>query len=201
MFNKIPDNPFEYFAKWFEEADDHKSIKEANAMNIATSTSEGKVSNRMVLLKNYDDRGFVFFTNLSSKKGQQIEQNKYASICFYWEPLSKQVRIEGVLEPVSEQEADDYFNSRPLKSRIGAWASKQSQDMESKAKFISEVAVQASKFVTEDVPRPPFWSGFRLVPHYMEFWKAGEFRIHDRDCYRREEGNPSAEWQHNLLYP
>lgn len=191
-------NPFSHFKNWFAEAEKNKAIKEANAVNIATSTASGRPSNRMVLMKGYDESGFVFFTNLTSKKGRQIEENPYASMCFYWEPLFRQVRIEGKLEPVSAQEADDYFNSRPLKSRIGAWASKQSQPLESKATLMKDVAKQATRFVTEDVPRPPFWSGFRLVPDYIEFWQKGEFRVHDRDCYiKNSEGN----WTHTLLYP
>lgn len=195
--NAPTDNPFEFFAAWFAEAGAHKAIAEANAVCLATATPEGQPSARMVLMKDWDERGFVFFTNLESRKGGELAANPQVAMCFYWEPLSKQVRIEGRVEPVSAAEADAYFNSRPLKSRIGAWASKQSRPMESKNALLAEVAKQAARFVTEDVPRPPFWSGFRLVPERMEFWQKGEFRIHDRHCFTRE----GEAWQHVLLYP
>lgn len=190
-------NPFDLFGIWFAEANAHPAIEEANAMCLATATLHGLPSARMVLMKDWDARGFVFFTNLESRKGQEIASNPNAALCFYWEPLSKQVRIEGRLVPVSTEEADAYFHSRPLKSRIGAWASKQSRPMEGRAALMAEVAKHAAKFVTDDVPRPPFWSGFRLNPERMEFWQKGEFRIHDRHCFTREEES----WAHQLLYP
>lgn len=190
-------NPFDLFGAWFEEASAHPAIAEANAMCLATATPEGLPSARMVLMKEWDARGFVFFTNLESRKGQEIATNPHAALCFYWESLSKQVRIEGALAPVSVEEADAYFRSRPLKSRIGAWASKQSRPLENRAALLADVAKHAARFVAEDIPRPPFWSGFRLIPERMEFWQKGEFRIHDRHCFTREgEG-----WRHALLYP
>lgn len=190
-------NPFEMFGAWFAEASAHPSIAEANAMCLATATPQGLPSARMVLMKEWDAQGFVFFTNLESRKGQEISANPHAALCFYWESLSKQVRIEGTLAPVSAEEADAYFHSRPLKSRIGAWTSKQSRPLENRAALLAEVAKHTAKFVTDDVPRPPFWSGFRLTPQRMEFWQKGEFRIHDRHSFTRE----GESWRHTLLYP
>ncbi len=190
-------SPFDLFSIWFAEATAHTAIEEANAMCLATATPEGIPSARMVLMKEWDTQGFVFFTNLESRKGQEITANPRAALCFYWEPLSKQVRIEGTLTPVSTEEADAYFHSRPLKSRIGAWASKQSQPLESKQILIAEVAKHAARFTAGNIPRPPFWSGFRLIPERMEFWQKGEFRIHDRHSFTREGEN----WRHALLYP
>lgn len=187
------------FEEWYEEAYKRESIRENNAVNLATADENGRVSNRMVLLKNYDASGFVFYTNLQSRKGQQLQANPWASMCFYWEALSKQIRIEGQVKPVTDEEADAYFNSRPLKSRIGAWASKQSQPLESKAALLKEVAKQGTRFVTEEVPRPPYWSGFRIQPERLEFWQAGEFRIHDRVCYEWDDS--LKKWRRMLLYP
>ena len=191
------DNPFEHFDKWFNEATEHKGIKEPDAMNIATSTKDGAPSNRMVLLKDYDDRGFVFYTNLESRKGEQIKENPKASLCFYWEPMGRQIRIEGDIEQVSDDEADEYFNTRHLKSRIGAWASKQSRPLKNKSELLKRVAEYGAKTATGKVSRPSFWSGYRIVPNRMEFWQKGEYRIHDRVCYKLNEGN----WESGLLYP
>ena len=194
----LPEEAFSTFKAWFEEASGHKDIKEANAVNLATACRDGMPSNRMVLLKDYDEEGFVFYTNLNSHKGRQLKENPFASMCFYWEPISKQVRIEGFVVDVDATEADEYFASRPLKSRIGAWASKQSQPLDSQATLMKEIARQTARFVTQDVPRPEHWSGFRLVPCYMEFWQKGDYRVHQRISYLcDEEGN----WKSQLLYP
>ncbi len=193
-----PADPFHFFAQWYEDAKQHPAIEEANAVNLATATADGKPSSRMVLMKGWDARGYLLFTNLESRKGKELAQNPYAALCFYWEPLARQVRVEGRIEPASDEESDAYFNSRPLKSRIGAWASQQSRVLESKAALIAEVAKHTARFATQDVTRPPFWAGFRLVPERFEFWQKGEFRIHDRHCYTRL---PGGEWKHTLLYP
>lgn len=196
---ELPLAALHQFTEWFNEAGDHKHVRENNAVNLATASAAGQVSNRMVLLKSYDKDGFVFYTNLESRKGGQLAENPHASMCFYWEALAKQIRIEGRVEPVTDAEADAYFNSRPLKSRIGAWASKQSRPLKSKDALLKEVAKQGIRFATETVPRPPYWSGFRLVPTRIEFWKAGEYRIHDRLCFEWDEAQ--EEWHKILLYP
>lgn len=198
IMGSIPENPIAYFKDWFDEASKNKSVKEANAVNLATATRDGHPSNRMVLLKQYDENGFVFYTNLNSRKGQHLKENSFASLCFYWEALCKQVRIEGQVSAVSDAEADEYFASRPLKSRIGAWASKQSQPLDSQATLLKEVAKQTLRFASQNVPRPDFWSGFCLMPHYIEFWQKGEYRVHQRLNYIKDE---KGCWQSQLLYP
>ncbi len=196
----MPDfsTPFNHFTQWFEEAKKQPTIKDPNAVNVATVSPEGKPASRMVLLKDYDENGFVFYTNLGSRKAQHLHNNPHAAMCFYWEILRKQIRIEGSISPVSEEEADAYFHSRALKSRIGAWASKQSQPLDSRATLLKEVAKQTARFALQDVPRPEFWSGFRLTPDYFEFWQNGEYRIHDRTCYQK---NTDGTWGNHLLYP
>lgn len=193
-----PTDPFALFGQWYGQAEAHQGIAEANAVCLATATADGFPSARMVLMKGWDERGFLLFTNMESRKGRELTENPRAALCFYWEELSKQVRVEGRVEPASAEESDAYFNSRPLKSRIGAWASKQSQPLESKATLIAEVAKQTARFATQDVVRPPFWAGFRLVPQRMEFWQKGEFRIHDRHSFTRQA---DGGWEHTLLYP
>jgi len=193
-----PADPFALFEQWYAEAQAQAGIAEANAVCLATSTKDGLPSARMVLMKGWDESGFLLFTNMDSRKGKELAENPHAALCFYWEELSKQVRVEGSVVPASTEESDAYFHSRPLKSRIGAWASRQSRPLESKAALIAEVAKQTARFATREVTRPPFWAGFRLVPERMEFWQKGEFRIHDRHCYTRR---PEGGWEHTLLYP
>jgi pyridoxamine 5'-phosphate oxidase len=190
-------DPFIHFEQWYQEAQNHKGIKEVNAISLATSTNDGCVSNRMVLLKHYSNRGFVFYTNLNSRKGSQIKQNPHAGMCLYWEPLGRQIRIEGKLESVSDEEADAYFATRDIQSRVGAWASKQSQILESKSKLITRIAKYTVSATTQNIERPDFWSGFRLVPNYIEFWERGNFRIHNRKLYTLKDGK----WESNMLYP
>ncbi len=193
--SSVASDPFALFGQWYTEAEG--VMEEANAVCLATATPDGRPSARMVLLKDWDAQGFVFYTNTESRKGLELATNPFAALCFYWEPLSKQVRIEGAVVPASAEESDRYFHSRPLKSRIGAWASRQSRPLTGKSELLAEVAKQTARFVTEDVPRPPFWSGFRLIPERMEFWQKGEFRIHDRHLFTREDTG----WRHGLLYP
>lgn len=166
-------------------------------MALATADKAGEPSLRMVLLKEVTDKGFVFYTNLESHKGADLKENPKASLCFYWGPLKKQVRVEGVSEPVSAGEADAYFASRPRDSQLGAWASKQSRPLSGKAEFMKEVALVTAKFLGRDVPRPPHWSGWRVVPKSIEFWQEGLFRLHDRDLYTREHDS----WKVQKLYP
>ncbi len=193
-----PENPFHYFENWFCEAENHAAIEEANAMNLCTCTRDGLPSSRMVLLKEYNENGFCFYTNLGSRKAQQLDENPLAALCFYWEPLGRQVRIEGKVSGVDEKTADDYFASRPIRSRIGSWASKQSQPMKNRNDLLMEMAKQSKRFIMEDVPRPPFWSGFCLAPNYMEFWQRGKYRLHHRHSYQLSD---SQHWHRQLLYP
>lgn len=166
-------------------------------MSLATATKEGAPSVRIVLLKKFDERGFVFFTNLTSRKGQELAENPLAALCFYWMPLTRQVRIEGRVEPVSDAEADEYYNTRMLFSRLGAWASKQSQLLPSRDMLINKLKEKELEFQGKDPPRPPFWSGFRLVPEKIEFWEEGDHRLHNRRLFTRS----GSVWEECLLYP
>jgi len=152
----------------------------------------------MVLLKGYNEAGFVFYTNLKSRKGAELAANPKAALCLHWKSLRRQVRIRGPVEPVSDGEADEYFQSRPRLSRIGAWASHQSQPLESRFALEKAVAVQTARFAAGPIPRPEFWSGYRIVPEAIEFWREAAFRLHDRVIFRREaKGN----WSRSRLYP
>ena len=198
MIEEIND-PFELFELWYEKARKNKDVKDHTELNLATSTKEGKPSNRMVLLKAHDKRGFVFYTNLTSRKGKEIADNPYASMCFYWQALGRQVRIEGRLEQVSDQEADDYFASRHHSSQAGAWASKQSQIMEHKDDLRKRDKEFEDKYANnKKIPRPEFWSGMRLIPSSIEFWEDGKYRLHKRKKFTRASEN---KWEINILYP
>lgn len=189
-------NPVEQFGRWYEEAK-HPKIADRSAMNLATASREGIPSSRMVLLKDFSDDGFVFYTNLGSRKASELTENPHAALCFYWEPLGKQVRIEGAITPVTDAEADAYFASRDRGSQIGAWASKQSQPMDGMMTLERRVAHFTAKFNVGAIPRPEFWSGFRLTPARIEFWQAGTFRLHERVIYTRPEGT----WITERVFP
>ena len=189
--------PFEIFNKWLEEAINNPKIIEPTAMCLATSDIDNKPSARMVLLKKFDERGFCFFTNLTSRKGREINQNPHVALCFYWGAIGRQVRIEGDVEPVSSLEADEYFASRRRESRIGAWASKQSQTMENRQEFENRIDEITKQFENQEVTRPIFWSGFRVKPSSIEFWQEGEYRIHHRHLYEKS----SDCWIVNEIYP
>lgn len=189
--------PFEIFSKWFNDAINTPNIVEPTAMCLATSNKENKPSSRMVLLKKFDERGFCFFTNLNSRKGQELLQNSNVALCFYWGILGRQIRIEGLVEEVSKNEADEYFASRRRESRIGAWASKQSQKMENWDEFQKRIDNFTLEFEGKEVARPDFWSGFRVIPNEIEFWEEGDFRIHQRHQYKRFEDG----WIINQIYP
>ena len=167
-------------------------------MALATADPEGRPSVRMVLLKDFDDDGFVFYTNLESRKAGQLRANPWAALCFHWQPLQAQVRIEGSVEPVNDEEADAYFATRLRGSQIGAWASLQSQRLKSYAELEQRVLDIEQRFAGGEVPRPPFWSGYRLVPDLMEFWSGRPNRLHERELFER---SPDGGWVVRMLYP
>lgn len=197
MTNTNHSEPFQLFSKWLKEAESNSQIIEPTAMCLATVNDENKPSSRMILLKKFDENGFCFFTNLTSRKGGELQVNKNVALCFYWGILGRQVRVEGRVENVSEKEADDYFASRRRGSQVGAWASKQSAIMQSEEDFKNRIAKIEKDFANADVVRPPFWSGFRCQPHSIEFWEEGEFRLHKRTVYKKTNSG----WEIVRLYP
>lgn len=159
-------------------------------MTLATATADGKPSARMVLMRGFDQRGFVFYTNYDSRKGVELADNPQAALVFHWPPLQRQVRIEGRVERVSQAESEAYFHSRPAGSQLSAWSSQQSQAIESRAQLEAQLQAVTERFVGQTIPLPPFWGGFRVVPHAFEFWQSGPFRLHDRFRYtHRAAGN------------
>ena len=191
-----PKDPFAFFQDWFAKAQASEP-NDPNAMNLATVDAEGRPSSRMVLLKDFDEHGFVFYTNLESRKGRELAGNSNVALNFHWKSLRRQVRVEGVAEPVSDEEADAYYQSRPRGSRIGAWASVQSRPMEGMFILERRVAEFTAKYGVGEVPRPPHWSGFRVVPNVIEFWADGKFRLHERIVYQRTDGG----WTTERLFP
>jgi len=189
-------NPLDLFQQWLDTAK-NSDLGEPTAVALATTDGRGQPSARMVLLKGADDRGFVFYTNLESRKGGELRANPGAALCFHWQPLGRQIRVEGAAHQVPDEEADAYFASRHKDSQIGAWASKQSRPLESRFALEKQIAKHALKFNIGKVPRPPYWSGFRLVPTRIEFWQHGIARLHDRLVYERVENG----WQTTTLYP
>ena len=192
------ENPIEVFNKWLNLAENSEP-NDPSAMSLATVDETGMPNVRMVLMRRFDDRGFCFFTNFESQKGEELLAVKKAAACFHWKSLRKSVRIRGLVEVVSTEEADDYYYSRPRGSRIGAHASKQSRPLESRFALEKEVAKYTAKFGTGTIPRPDHWSGFRIVPLSIEFWNDGKFRLHDRKRFDRKD--PESDWSTVRLYP
>lgn len=188
--------PFDLFARWFAEAEAAEP-NDANAMALATVDAEGQPSVRVVLMKDYDPRGFVFYTNLQSDKGRALLAHPRAGLDFHWKSLRRQVRIQGPVSVVSDAEADEYFAVRPRDSQIGAWASAQSRPLASRAVFEAEIAEVAARYEGAPVPRPPHWSGFRIAPARLEFWQDRPFRLHDRVIFTPEGDG----WRVHRLYP
>jgi pyridoxamine 5'-phosphate oxidase len=190
-------NPFKQFQIWFEEAV-AAQLPEPNAMTLATIAPDGKPSARMVLLKDFDERGFTFYTNYDSAKGQQLTQTPWAALVFWWAQLERQVRIEGRVEKVSVQESDEYFVSRPETSQLGAWGSNQSQVIASREVLEERFAQLKEKYAGQEIPRPPHWGGFRVIPNIIEFWQGRPSRLHDRLRYRLLE---DGSWLRERLAP
>ena len=193
---QLGNDPTALFRIWFQEAIE-AGLQEPSAMSLATLDADGHPDARMVLLKGVDERGFVFYTNLGSPKARALLQEPWAALCFYWDKIDKQIRVRGRADRVSDDEADAYFATRPRLSQIGAWASRQSRPMRGYFELEAEVAKTVVRFGVGEVPRPPFWSGFRVVPEQIEFWKQKPFRRHERILYTRA----GDDWQKQWLYP
>jgi pyridoxamine 5'-phosphate oxidase len=192
------DEPLRLFAEWFAAALRAEPVN-PDAMALATVDSDGLPNARMVLLKGFDERGFAFYTNVDSAKGRELAAASKAALTFYWQTLQRQVRARGSVEPVSKAEADAYFATRSRMAQIGAWASKQSSALESRLAFEKAIALNTAKFAIGVVPRPPYWSGYRVVPVEIEFWQERPFRLHDRIAFTRDGLN--APWRKTRLYP
>ncbi len=189
-------DPIKMFAELYEKYS-QSGVQESSAVILATAAAGGKPSARVVLLKGFDEQGFVFYTNFNSRKAAELKVNPHAALCFYWEPVHYQVRVEGRVQQVTNEEADAYFASRPRDSQIGAWASKQSSTLKKLSELNSRIQEIELKYSGEEIPRPPFWSGFRLITELIEFWERQEYRLHVRTLYTREKSN----WSKRLLYP
>ncbi|MEQ8231114.1 MAG: pyridoxamine 5'-phosphate oxidase [Gammaproteobacteria bacterium] len=190
-------DPLARVAEWLAHAREHESAEDAETMSLATVGADGRPSLRMLLVRGLDARGLVFYTNLTSRKARDIAHNQHVALCFHWKSTGRQIRIEGPAIQVDDIEADAYFASRPRDSRIGAWASKQSSPLEGRFRLEQRVARYAATFAIGPVPRPEFWSGFRVVPERVEFWEKRPFRLHERILFERD----GDAWRETRLYP
>jgi len=186
----------ERFGQLLASASDAR-LREPMAMTLATADADGLPSARTMLLKRYDEQGFVFFTNSHSRKGRELEENPHAALCFFWQPLMQQVRIEGPIEPINVDESDTYWESRTRDSQLSAWASRQSDPLENSRLLERNISEYREKFLSEQIPRPPHWFGYRVVPVRIEFWKSGWHRLHERVLYEKSADG----WHKTLLYP
>ncbi len=189
-------NPLSLFKEWFEDAK-KSEINDPNAMNLATISPNGKPSSRIVLLKSFNEQGFIFYTNSNSKKGKSIKSNTNVALNFHWKSLQKQIRIEGTVSIIESSEADQYYNSRPLGSRIGAWASQQSEELDDRSSLLNRVEEYEKKFKKKNISRPPHWNGYIVNPNLIEFWQDMPFRLHDRVEFRKQKDS----WISRKLYP
>ncbi len=189
-------DPFGIFGTWLKEAEASES-NDPTAMTLATAAADGRPSARMVLLKAWDERGFVFYTNMGSRKSEEIKENAQAALLFHWKSLRRQVRVEGAVSQVSDAQSDAYFASRPRHSKLGAWASDQSRPMAAREVFETRLKEMEEKFPGQDVPRPDYWRGWRVAAEYFEFWQDIRFRLHDRTVFRRMDSG----WEVGKLYP
>ncbi|MDZ7657832.1 pyridoxamine 5'-phosphate oxidase [Fodinibius sp.] len=182
--SEVCEDPIDQFMEWFRQAYS-ADLLDVNAMTLSTATKQGKPSSRIVLLKGVDEAGFRFYTNYGSRKGQELNENPHAALCFYWAPLERQVRIEGEVERVSRSMSEDYFKQRPRESKLGAWASEQSTKVSSRKELENRFQEIKEQFENQEVPLPDFWGGFLLRPQRIEFWQGRESRMHDRLCYEK----------------
>lgn len=198
MFNPSTDDPFELFNQWYDDAS-KSEINDPNAMSLATVGENSMPSVRIVLLKSHNRNGFVFYTNLKSRKGAELSENPHAAIAFHWKTIRRQVRIEGRTESVTKNEADEYFQSRARISQIGAWASQQSEPLDSREQLLNSVKSFEKKYENVSIPRPQHWGGLRLRPNRIEFWQDGEYRLHDRFIFEKAANTDT--WKTTRLNP
>ena len=191
-------DPISRFISLLEQASSHPDIREPTATAVATADAQGRPAVRMLLLKGVDERGFVYFTNFESRKGREMAENPFVALCIHGQPLELQVRVEGRVEQVSDEEADEYFASRARGSQIGAWASQQSRPLADRAELEARIVEMEKRYEGKTVPRPPHWTGFRVVPSRIEFWSGRNARLHDREVYHAEDGGG---WRVERLYP
>lgn len=192
----VKSNPIDQFNIWFDEAV-NSEIEEVNAMTLSTASKKGIPSARIVLLKGVENDGFVFFTNYNSEKGEQLAENPFASLTFFWKELERQVRVNGIVKKIAKEDSEAYFKTRPYKSRVGAWISDQSKPLSSRFELMRKFALKATKFIGQEVPLPNFWGGYILIPNRIEFWQGRPSRLHDRINFTLE----NREWKIERLSP